>query len=171
MEIHKHKYALGQQRTHTHTHACTCRTASPLIAFSIFIIFPVWEAMTDVAEEVCDEWCCQEESSALRIISRQFLSTCVCVGRCVFSRPALLWPTTDLLSHFSTLKSQWRQSTDNRIELKLRQVWVKQSKWSAAGLIKCCVNTHYYYTVNSYLNTLRYAHQSSVWCLSATTVI
>lgn len=40
MEIHKHKYALGQQRTHTH------QTASPLIAFSIFNIFIVWDVMT-----------------------------------------------------------------------------------------------------------------------------
>lgn len=44
MEIHKHKYALGQQRTHTHTRMH--RTASPLIACSIFNIFMVWEIMT-----------------------------------------------------------------------------------------------------------------------------
>ena len=30
MEIHKHKYALGQQRTHTHTHAPDSLTANRL---------------------------------------------------------------------------------------------------------------------------------------------
>lgn len=59
MEIHKHKYALGQQRTHTYTH----RTASPLIAFSIFSIFIVWEIMTldavhDTADDVYVDGCC-----------------------------------------------------------------------------------------------------------------
>lgn len=49
MEIHKHKYALGQQRTHTRRHAGAQThnwTALQIIAFSIFDIFILLRVMT-----------------------------------------------------------------------------------------------------------------------------
>lgn len=94
--------------THTHTH--THRTASALIAFSIFNIFIVWEIMTlDAAHNtaadvhVCVDWCCsvQEErfwavlifGCAYCTIHKLYewvwtcVSACVCCGGVLLATP------------------------------------------------------------------------------------